>query len=173
MTLTENDKQEYYTYIELKRRLGILDNYNLKSYERVIEDLIDKNIPFRSSIGEGKSLTQYIEENSKATNLKKSYNNLNSIFGSNVIDDDIYIKCNPSDDRGNVITPEDNVINYDRVNNTNSIVDELSKGLNMDTRNPAGNLGMQIGIGIFLFLMVFNLGDYVFVKYPKKVINDA
>ena len=169
MTLTENDKQEFYTYIELARRIGNLDNNNLKSHERWIEkNLIDKNITFSSSIGQGKSLKQFIEDNDKAMDLKKSYNNLNSIFGSNVIDDDIYIKCNPSDDRGNVITPEDNVIDYDRVNNANSIVDELSRGLNMDTQNPGGNLGMQIGIGIFLFLMVFNLGDYVFIKYQKK-----
>lgn len=170
MSLTEQDKQEYYTFMELIRRIGKQDESRLERTRKWIQkNLIDKNITFKSSIGNGKSLKQIIDDNSNYKQFKKTYLDLDSILGTNVISDDIYIKCNPSDDRGNIITPEDNV--FDKIDNRNNILNDLSESLNLNT--PTGNIGVQVLGALALFFLTFSFGEYLFIKYPKKVINDA
>ena len=170
MSLTEQDKQEYDSFMELMRRIGDQDEAQLQQSRRWIQqNLIDKNITFRSSIGNGKSLKQFIDDSTNYTKFKKTYLDLDSILGTNVVNDDIYIKCNPSDDRGNVITPENNV--FDKVDNRNNILNDLSESFNLNT--PSGNIGIQIMGAIALFFIVFSFGEYIFIKYPKKVISDA
>ena len=170
MSLTEQDKQEYYTFMELIRRIGKEDEAKLEwSRKWIQENLIDKNITFRSSIGNGKTLKQIIDDDTNYRQFKKTYLDLDSILGTNVISDDIYIKCNPSDDRGNIITPENNV--FDKVDNRNNVLNDLSESFNLNT--PSGNIGVNILGALVLFFFVFSFGEYIFIKYPKKVINDA
>ena len=166
MSLTEQDKQEYYTFMELIRRIGKEDEAKLEwSRKWIQENLIDKNITFRSSIGNGKTLKQIIDDDTNYRQFKK-YLDLDSILGTNVISDDIYIKCNPSDDRGNIITPENNV--FDKVDNRNNVLNDLSESFNLNT--PLQYRCKYWVLALFFF--VFSFGVY-FYKISKKVINDA
>ena len=80
--------------------------------------------------------------------------------------DDIYIDCRPTNTFGEKINPGENIKTMDT---TNSILDELSDSL--DGKNILENVGFQIMIGILLFSIIYYIGNYVFVKYPKKILD--
>lgn len=80
--------------------------------------------------------------------------------------DDIYIDCRPTNTFGEEINPGENIKTMDT---TNSILDELSDSL--DGKNILENVGFQIMIGILLFSIIYYIGNYVFVKYPKKILD--
>ena len=67
--------------------------------------------------------------------------------------DDIYIECNPVDEKGDIIE-EDNID---------------SNNLNIDFGN---NIGIQATIGVSLMLFLYLVGDYIFKIIPKQQINN-
>ena len=80
--------------------------------------------------------------------------------------DDIYIDCRRTNTFGEEINPGENIKTMDT---TNSILHELSDSL--DGKNILENVGFQIMIGILLFSIIYYIGNYVFVKYPKKILD--
>lgn len=76
--------------------------------------------------------------------------------------DDIYIECNPVDEKGDIIE-EDNI----DLNNLNSGF--LESNLNIDFGN---NIGIQATIGVSLMLFLYLVGDYIFKIIPKQQINN-
>jgi hypothetical protein len=76
--------------------------------------------------------------------------------------DDIYIECNPVDEKGDIIE-EDNIDS----NNLNSGF--LENNLNIDFGN---NIGIQATIGVSLMLFLYLVGDYIFKIIPKQQINN-
>jgi hypothetical protein len=76
--------------------------------------------------------------------------------------DDIYIECNPVDEKGDIIE-EDNIDS----NNLNSGF--LENNLNIDFGN---NIGIQATIGVSLMLFLYLVGDYIFKIIPKQQIDN-
>jgi len=76
--------------------------------------------------------------------------------------DDIYIECNPVDEKGDIIE-EDNI----DAKNLNSGF--LENNLNIDFGN---NIGIQATIGVSLMLFLYLVGDYIFKIIPKQQINN-
>jgi hypothetical protein len=76
--------------------------------------------------------------------------------------DDIYIECNPVDEKGDII--EENNVDLNNLNTRS-----LENNLNIDFGN---NIGIQAVIGVSLMLFLYTLGDYIFKILPKNQINN-
>lgn len=76
--------------------------------------------------------------------------------------DDIYIECNPVDEKGDIIE-EDNI------DSTNLNSGFLENNLNIDFGN---NIGIQATIGVSLMLFLYLVGDYIFKIIPKQQIDN-
>ena len=77
-------------------------------------------------------------------------------------DEDIYIECNPVDEKGEVIS-----IDTAQSGNIN-LNDPLSGNIKIDFTD---NLGIQALIGISLMVFLYMIGDYVFKVIPKQQLN--
>jgi hypothetical protein len=96
------------------------------------------------------------------------YNNADwTIKTYNNPQDNIYIKCNPVDENNIPIDMQNNSINPDTysadvLRDANSILapDKLFQ-----------NIGLQIFIGIIFLAVAYLLGSFIFIKYPKNVIE--
>lgn len=76
--------------------------------------------------------------------------------------DDIYIECNPVDEKGDIIEGDNidlNSLNYESSENN----------LDIDFEN---NIGIQATIGVSLMLFLYIVGDYIFKIIPKQQINN-
>ena len=98
----------------------------------------------------------------------KIYNNADwTIKTYNNPQDNIYIKCNPVDEnnipidmKNNSITPD--TYSADVLRDANSILapDKLFQ-----------NIGLQIFIGVIFLAVAYLLGSFIFIMYPKNVIE--
>jgi hypothetical protein len=96
------------------------------------------------------------------------YNNADwTIKTYNNPQDNIYIKCNPVDEnnipidmQNNSITPD--TYSADVLRDANSILapDKLFQ-----------NIGLQIFIGVIFLAVAYLLGSFIFIMYPKNVIE--
>ena len=84
--------------------------------------------------------------------------------------DNIYIDCKPTNTRGEEIEPDENIGHIDV---TNDMFDELSNKLNnpMLGKTILDNIGFQILVGIILLAIIYFIGNVIFLKYPKKIVN--
>jgi hypothetical protein len=107
------------------------------------------------------------EENIK--NFADIYNETDSLMKSlNTSEDNIYIKCKPVDDNGNVVEESNNLIGTN-VSVLNSMFGELGTSF-----NPIflySSIGLQTFISVVLFIIIYYIGKYMFLDYPKKVIS--
>ena len=97
------------------------------------------------------------------------YNETNTLMKQlNSTEDNIYIKCKPVDDNGNVIDETNNCIGTN-ISSLNAMFGELGSGF-----SPMflySSIGMQTSISIIIFLVIYYIGKYMFIDYPKDVIS--
>lgn len=98
----------------------------------------------------------------------KIYNNADwTIKTYNNPQDNIYIKCNPVDENNIPIDMQNNSITPDSTSE-----DVLREANNLLA--PAtiyNNIGLQIFIGIIFLAVAYLIGNVIFIKYPKTVID--
>jgi hypothetical protein len=98
----------------------------------------------------------------------KIYNNADwTIKTYNNPQDNIYIKCNPVDENNTQIDMQNNLItpktySADVLRDANNILapDKLFQ-----------NIGVQIFIGIIFLAVAYLIGSFIFISYPKNVIE--
>lgn len=145
-----------------------------------------------------KSVYEYysaIDPSIGSTNLELSKLLKNRVFLSNVLDstpeniseftdiytetdtliktlstsgDNIYIKCNPTDSNGNVID-ENNNTQGTSTSSLNTMFNEL--GITFSPMFLYNNVGMQTFISILFFIMIYYIGTYIFINYPRSIIS--
>jgi hypothetical protein len=111
-----------------------------------------------SSSGTEEELTQFTKIYNETNTLMKS------LDGSQ---DNIYIKCNPVDDNGNVIEASNNSVGTN-LSSLNSMLNELGSGL-----SPMflySSVGLQTFISVLLFIIIYYTGKYIFIDSPNKMI---
>jgi hypothetical protein len=111
-----------------------------------------------SSSGTEEELTQFTKIYNETNILMKS------LDGSQ---DNIYIKCNPVDDNGNVIEASNNSVGTN-LSSLNSMLNDLGSGL-----SPMflySSVGLQTFISVLLFIIIYYTGKYIFIDSPNKMI---
>jgi hypothetical protein len=111
-----------------------------------------------SSSGTEEELTQFTKIYNETNTLMKS------LDGSQ---DNIYIKCNPVDDNGNVIEATNNSVGTN-LSSLNSMLNDLGSGL-----SPMflySSVGLQTFISVLLFIIIYYTGKYIFIDSPNKMI---
>jgi len=81
--------------------------------------------------------------------------------------DNMYIQCNPVDTNGNVIDETTNSFGTN-TSSLNAMFEELGNSF-----NPAflySNIGLQTFISILFFILIYFIGKYMFISYPRSVI---
>ena len=81
--------------------------------------------------------------------------------------DNIYIKCNPVDENNIPIEISNNLITPE--NNSEDVLREASSLLAPD--KIFDNIGLQIFIGVIFLAVAYLIGSFIFIKYPKNVIE--
>jgi hypothetical protein len=96
------------------------------------------------------------------------YNNADwTIKTYNNPQDNIYIKCNPVDENNIPIDMQNNSITPD--SNSDDVLREANSILAPD--KIFQNIGLQIFIGIIFLAVAYLIGNVIFIKYPKTVIE--
>ena len=98
------------------------------------------------------------------------YNNADwAIKTYNNPQDNIYIKCNPVDEKNMPIEAKDNSITPENIS-----ADVLREASNLLAPEKIfQNIGLQIIIGIVFLAIAYLLGNLLFIKYPKIVISNS
>jgi len=81
--------------------------------------------------------------------------------------DNMYIQCNPVDTNGNVIDETTNSFGTN-TSSLNAMFEELGNSF-----NPTflySNIGLQTFISILFFILIYFIGNYMFISYPRSVI---
>ena len=81
--------------------------------------------------------------------------------------DNIYIKCNPVDENNIPIELSNNLITPK--NNSEDVLREANSLLAPD--KIFDNIGLQIFIGVIFLAVAYLIGSFIFIKYPKNVIE--
>lgn len=81
--------------------------------------------------------------------------------------DNIYIKCNPVDENNIPIELSNNLITPE--NNSEDVLREANSLLAPD--KIFDNIGLQIFIGVIFLAVAYLIGSFIFIKYPKNVIE--
>jgi len=98
----------------------------------------------------------------------KIYNNADwTIRTYNNPQDNIYIKCNPVDENNIPIDMQNNSITPET--NSDDVLREANGLLAPD--KIFQNIGLQIFIGIIFLAIAYLIGNVIFIKYPKTVID--
>ncbi len=80
-------------------------------------------------------------------------------------DNDIYIKCNPTDNNGEIIDNNGNTgTAQDSINILNDILQIF------DSQSLYNNIGVQTVMAIIFLLIIYNIGNYMFIYYPSSKI---
>ena len=140
---------------------SIAQYYNIDSKNVPLSDLLKKQVFLNkvlSSSETKESLQQYTQIYNETNTLIKSLDDSQ---------DNIYIKCNPLDDNGNVIEASNNSIGTN-LSSLNSIFDEVGTSLGPDFLY--NNIGLQTFISVLFFIIIYYIGKYIFIDYPKNMI---
>jgi hypothetical protein len=102
------------------------------------------------------------------TEYTQIYNETNALMKSlDGSQDNIYIKCNPIDDNGNVIEASTNSIGSN-ISSLNSIFDEVGNSIGPNLLY--NNIGLQTLISVLFFIIIYYIGKYIFIDYPRNMI---
>ena len=164
MTLTNEEVKEWEVIRETLRRTG--GAKAAEDWEKMRTTLFrNKSVKDLTTIEGGKFITDfYLPFFKKNIDAYKETDKLMRLGTKISPGDDIYIDCQPTNTFGEKIEPGKNII--DNVDITTDIFNELSD--NTDGEAFYNNIGFQVIIGIFLLGVVYYIGDYVFIKLPKK-----
>ena len=103
-------------------------------------------------------------------NFADIYSKTNDLMRSiDTTDDDIYIKCNAVNENNNtIIEPTTNSFGTS-TSSLNSMLDEL--GNSVDPMMLYNNVGLQTFISVLFFAIIYYMGKYMFLDYPKNIIS--
>ena len=152
--ITNNGSKSIAAYYkdELKARATFSRDLSLKQ--------LLKNPNFTSEV-----LGKTLEDVRTWTNI---YNNADwTIRTYNNPQDNIYIKCNPVDENNIPIDMQNNLITPE--NNSEDVLREANGLLAPD--KIFDNIGLQIFIGVIFLAVAYLIGSFIFIRYPKKVIE--
>ena len=150
-------------------------NVSVYSYYRLIHPTIGssstQNLSLVELLRNPIFLTKVLDtSNENIEEFTEIYNQTNSLMKQlNSSEDNIYIRCNAVDDNGNVIDDTNNKIGTG-VSNLNSMFDGLGSGI-----TPMflySNIGLQTLISVIIFIIIYYIGKYIFIDYPKNVISN-
>ena len=85
-------------------------------------------------------------------------------------EDNIYIKCNPVNDNGEIIETSNNVL----ITESNSSAAVLQEASNLlAPEQIVNNIGVQVVIGAIFLGIAYGIGNYLFIRYPRRVIDKS
>ena len=185
---SETKEKEWLQFLEVIKRKYGYNTYNIiKKYhhERRGNDsvagyfkkilpnsnsIITSNTSIKSIL-ENEDFMQLIFGSGSDTDIKKFteiYSETDWLMRSiNKEDEDIYIKCNPVDDNGEIIESSNNNLGAS-ANSINSMLEELSNTFKPELLYK--NIGLQAAMAIGFLIIVYSIGNYLFVHYPRSVI---
>ena len=180
---SETKEKEWLQFLEvIKRKYGYntynlvkINYYNKRGTKSVAEyfSIIyeDLNINSSSSVKnllENKDFMKKFNSDADIKNFTEIYSETDWLMKSiNKEDEDIYIKCNPVDDNGNVVDSKNNDLGVS-ANSINSMLEELSNTFKPELLYK--NIGLQAAMAIGFLIIVYSIGNYLFVHYPRSVI---
>lgn len=102
-------------------------------------------------------------------NFTDIYNETDNLMKSlNTSEDNIYIRCKAVDDNGNVIEESNNLVGTN-LSTFNTMFGEL--GTSFNPIYLYSSIGLQTIISVIIFIIIYYIGKYIFIDYPKKVIS--
>lgn len=180
---SEIKEKEWLQFLEVIKRKYGYNIYNLfKRYHYArrgndsVAGYLKKKLPTSTitsntsikSILENEDFMQLIFGSGPDADIKKFtevYSETDWLMKSiNKEDEDIYIKCNPVDDNGNVIDSKNNNLGE----SPNSMLEELSNTFKPELLYK--NVGLQAAMAIGFLAIIYSIGNYLFVHYPRSVI---
>ena len=140
---------------------SVSEYYNISSQNVSLSQLL-KNQDFITKVLSSSETEQDLTE------FTKIYNETNTLMKSlDGSQDNIYIKCNPLDDNGNVIEASNNSIGTN-LSSLNSMFNEVENSLGPNFLY--NNIGLQTFISVLFFIIIYYMGKYIFIDYPKNMI---
>ena len=113
-----------------------------------------------SNVAIGEDVNRFTDIYNKTDDLMNSLGNL---------EDDIYIKCMAVDETTGIeITPTNNNIGTG-TSSLNAMLSEM--GRLIDPMMLYSNVGLQTFISILFFAIIYYMGKYMFLDYPKNIIS--
>ena len=157
------DKAEFIRTNNYQKRnnKSVADYYNVGGQNSTLSNLLQKQAFLNKVISASETkdtLAEYTQIYNETNTLMKS------LDGSQ---DNIYIKCNPIDDNGNVIEASNNSIGSN-ISSLNSIFDEVGNSIGPNLLY--NNIGLQTLISVLFFIIIYYIGKYIFIDYPRNMI---
>ena len=165
MPLTQDDIDELNVFSEIIRRKD--GKVKEKQKKIFLDDLKSKNKNFEAEYGI--TLDKWVKQN--MGDFISNYKKADDVMGLGTRispGDEIYIDCKPTNTFGDVIEPDENIIDTPDI--TNQVINELAE--NVHGNNVFNNIGFQAMVGILLLGIIYFIGDYVFIKYPKNFLDN-
>lgn len=157
------DKAEFIRTNDYEKRnnKSVAEYYNISGQNLTLSNLLQKQAFLNKVISASETkdtLAHYTQIYNETNTLMKSLDNSQ---------DNIYIKCNPLDDNGNVIEASNNTIGSN-ISSLNSIFDEV--GNSFGPNFLYNNIGLQTFISVLFFIIIYYIGKTIFIDYPRSMI---
>uniref|UniRef100_A0A6C0D5W3 Uncharacterized protein n=1 Tax=viral metagenome TaxID=1070528 RepID=A0A6C0D5W3_9ZZZZ len=157
------DKAEFIRTNDYEKRnnKSVAEYYNISGQNLTLSNLLQKQAFLNKVISASETkdtLAHYTQIYNETNTLMKSLDNSQ---------DNIYIKCNPLDDNGNVIEASNNTIGSN-ISSLNSIFDEV--GNSFGPNFLYNNIGLQTFISVLFFIIIYYIGKTIFINYPRSMI---
>jgi len=146
---------------EKRNNKSVAEYYNISGQNLTLSNLLQKQAFLNKVISASETkdtLAHYTQIYNETNTLMKSLDNSQ---------DNIYIKCNPLDDNGNVIEASNNTIGSN-ISSLNSIFDEV--GNSFGPNFLYNNIGLQTFISVLFFIIIYYIGKTIFINYPRSMI---
>ena len=157
------DKAEFIRTNDYEKRnnKSVAEYYNISGQNLTLSNLLQKQAFLNKVISAS-------ETKDTIAHYTQIYNETNTLMKSlDDSQDNIYIKCNPLDDNGNVIEASNNTIGSN-ISSLNSIFDEV--GNSFGPNFLYNNIGLQTFISVLFFIIIYYIGKTIFINYPRSMI---
>jgi hypothetical protein len=157
------DKAEFIRTNDYEKRnnKSVAEYYNISGQNLTLSNLLQKQAFLNKVISAS-------ETKDTLAHYTQIYNETNTLMKSlDDSQDNIYIKCNPLDDNGNVIEASNNTIGSN-ISSLNSIFDEV--GNSFGPNFLYNNIGLQTFISVLFFIIIYYIGKTIFINYPRSMI---
>jgi len=146
---------------EKRNNKSVAEYYNISGQNLTLSNLLQKQAFLNKVISAS-------ETKDTIAHYTQIYNETNTLMKSlDDSQDNIYIKCNPLDDNGNVIEASNNTIGSN-ISSLNSIFDEV--GNSFGPNFLYNNIGLQTFISVLFFIIIYYIGKTIFIDYPRSMI---
>jgi hypothetical protein len=131
----------------------------------------NRDLPLKQLLKNENFISNVLEKTKDDVKLfTEVYNRANwAITTYNEPEDNIYIKCNPVDDNDIPIELSNNLITTE--NSSQEVLKEASNLLAPD--KITNNIGAQIVIGVIFLAISYLIGNYIFIRYPRRMIEKS